>query len=310
MTQANRITGQGVLAPVVAPAHRTDPIVAQHLQWLDATMQRHAMGAQPGHVIHTARQQAGRGHQTRQSSHLVGQRGSVQHGGHAGAGFGVLVGHQVQQRPRADKHHAVPDGAALVLEGHLRATQGEDAGQGPAGKRQDPVGGAGAQNQLGVRLGRGLTLLGLKRVEQVQLPVLGIPGQGVAEVLNMGQQAGHGVVQRGRARGVAAIQRLLAPLKMRWRLAVDLPARTRRFIDQHRPEAMPHQGLGGPDAGRASADDHHLPLSCHAAPQAGCTNACRPPERWCRRAAVRRFRSASSSPGRPPSGKSRHVVRR
>ena len=84
--------------------------------------------------------------------------GGIEHRGDDGAGLGILIGDEIEQRPGAEQDAAPADGAALRLQRDLRAAQREDAGQRPAGDRDDPIHGARRQDQpvigQGVAAGR------------------------------------------------------------------------------------------------------------------------------------------------------------
>lgn len=106
-------------------------------------------------------------------------------------------------------------------------------------------------------------------MQQVKLAALGIPNQRLAAVTDVRQQARHGVDYRSRRLGVKPIERLPGALEVGGRLAVNLPAPARRFVNHDWFEAMPHKSLGRPNPGRAGADYDRLQISLHPVSQAG-----------------------------------------
>ncbi|KAG1442766.1 hypothetical protein G6F57_018300 [Rhizopus arrhizus] len=149
--------GQGIAfdrvrACALAIGQPRHAFLALHRYRPHAATQRHAMRAQPRHVIQPLGQQAGCTQHARHGGTAVGRARRVQHRRHLRTGLGILIRHQIQQRARAQEDDARADGAALVLLGHLRSAQGVDAWGQPTGKGQHSVGGARGQDQVRVRL--------------------------------------------------------------------------------------------------------------------------------------------------------------
>ncbi|MNP77866.1 hypothetical protein D3C76_1753790 [compost metagenome] len=87
-------------------------------------MHRHTLASQPGAVVKALGKGARLQQQAWQGAYLGTERRSIEHRADRGAGLGVLVGHQVQQRPAAGQHHPLANGAALEFQGDLCGAQG------------------------------------------------------------------------------------------------------------------------------------------------------------------------------------------
>lgn len=182
------------------------------------------------------------------------RRCGVQHRFHMGAGLLVLRGHQVQQRPAAQEHHAPADGAGLGLERDLRRAQAVAAGAVPAFHRHQPVGGTAAHQQCVIR-----QQLRLAPVHHMQGRLIGhrcqVPGQGLAAVVHLGAQRIEVLVQGLGLGRFAAVQLGIGPLEAFGLAAVDLAAVAPAFVDDDGPQACGHHGLRGAHAGRPRSHD-------------------------------------------------------
>ena len=212
---------------------------------------RHAMRAQPGHVVQPLGQQARRAQHGGQGGKAIGEARGIQHRHNTGAGLGVLVGDQIEQGAGAQERDPLADGAALVLQRHLRTTQRVHARRQPARERQHAVGGAGGQDQVGIGHGRALAV-----AQHVQRLALGVPHQAAGAIVQLRRQLVHLAMQRVGLAMLEAVQRRLGPREARRRLAVDLAAGARRLVQHHRPQALRRQRLRGADAGRTGPHDH------------------------------------------------------
>ncbi|MNS91819.1 hypothetical protein D3C72_1259290 [compost metagenome] len=221
------------------------------------------MRAQPCHVVEPLAQQGGRAQHAGQGRQTVAETRRVQHRGHPGAGFGVLVRHQIEQGAGPHERHTGADRATLVLQGHLRPAQGVDAGCQPAGKRQHPIGGTRGQDQVRVRNRRADAV-----AQDVQRLALDVPDQAARTVLHLWQQTVHGAMHGIGLAMLKAIQsRFWAGESGRW-LPVDLPAGAQPFVQDHGPQSLRGQRLRGAHAGGPRTDDHrHHPA--HGASSSG-----------------------------------------
>ncbi|CAB3700352.1 hypothetical protein LMG26845_05202 [Achromobacter insuavis] len=221
------------------------------------------MRAQPGHVVQPLGQQARRAQHAGQRRQAVGEARGIQHRHNAGAGLGVLVGDQIEQGTSAHERDALADGAALVLQRHLRTAQGVHARRQPARERQHAIGGAGGQDQVGVGHGRAVAV-----AQHIERLAFGVPHQAAGPVIQLRRQLVHLAVQRIGLAVLEAIQRRLGPREAGRRLAVDLAASARRLVQHHRPQALGRQRLRGANAGGAGAHDHGQDQVHDASPSA------------------------------------------
>ena len=137
--------------PACAPAESRkrrpfDLGFAQNRQRFDAAFHADAMAAKPGKIIKSLGQsrRCWRAGAARRGAWPAALR--IQHGCDFGAGLRILIGDEIEQGTGAEEQAAPPMATALRLQRGLRAAQAKDAGQGPAGKGNDPVGGAGRQD--------------------------------------------------------------------------------------------------------------------------------------------------------------------
>ena len=117
----------------------------------DAVGHDDAAGAQCRHVPQALGEGAPAAQQSGHGATFCGEGGGVEHGGDPATRLGVLVGDEVEQRSGAHEDDSRADGAALVLQGDLRAAQRVDAGKRPARKRDDPVARTGRQDDVAIR---------------------------------------------------------------------------------------------------------------------------------------------------------------
>ncbi|MCY1528829.1 hypothetical protein D9M68_639480 [compost metagenome] len=151
----------------------------------------------------------------------------------------VLPGHQVQQRTAAGQHRAVGGHDARGLQQDLRGARGNDPGQGPARNRKGALLGAGGQQQPArvhdARLARH-RVSHLEALLRFRRGALGHrPHGGARHVARAGLLKG-----RHQRRAVPVILAEDVPVRHgRGRDgAIDLAARPRLFVQQHRVHAQ------------------------------------------------------------------------
>ena len=98
-----------------------------------------AVRAQPGAIEEALGQRAWTPRKCGQGAMLRRRRRDVEHGTDICAGLRVLICDEIEQRARSDENGATADGAALIFERDLRASQRVDAGQRPARNGQDAI---------------------------------------------------------------------------------------------------------------------------------------------------------------------------
>ena len=172
--------------------------------------------------------------------------GDAQQAGPALAGAG---GAGQQQRAGASHHQALAGQWQAALGQRLQAAGAGDAGEGPAGKRQQQFAGAGAEDQASVA-----DLPATLRVFQQQAPAgtagdhpgrrevldIGVPGQALTHLMGTRRQVG---------------TRAVAP---------DLSAGGRVVVDQGDARAARRGGQRCGQAGGAGADDQQVVVGAHA----------------------------------------------
>ena len=219
VAEADRVAGRRVRHAAGTPAQRFDARRAVGREQFHAQVQRHAGRAEPGDEVRAlGRDRRAREH-LRHGGELRAERRGVEHRRHLAAVARVLPGDQVEQRPGAREHHARPDQAGLVLQGHLGGAERDDAGQRPAGERQHAVGGAGGEDQRVETEGRGAA-----GVHQLQRVRLDLPDQRVGAVLDPRPQRLEPVEHGAGAAGLEAVEVAAVAAQRGGRLAVDLTA--------------------------------------------------------------------------------------
>ncbi len=184
------------------------------------------MPRQPQAVVEPLGQHARTSRQRGQRGDPSTEARGVQYRADLYAGLGVLVGHEIEQRPRAEEHRSGADRARLGLQGDLRPPEAVGARQRPARQGHDAVGGTRRQDER-VETYRLRSLA----VEQVQRAVIDVPGERFRSILDVWAQHLEVPVQRLRLCRLEAVELGGFAAEILWLAAIDLPAVLPSFID-------------------------------------------------------------------------------
>jgi hypothetical protein len=250
------------------PCETRDGPFSVHALQRHVAFDPHAVGLEPADVVDALGQRGWLASELRQRSSLRGERARIEHGGDARTSFRILVCDEVKERPCTGEYDLRADRATLRLERCLRTAERIDARQRPSGYRQDTIGRACCEDQVGER--HVLLACIMQRHEPAALSIarLAVPDQRIGLIADMGEQRLHRRMERMGFGCLESVERTLRAFETGTggRLPIDLPAATRLLVEHERTQSRCDERFGRPHARGTRADDDNARSVGHRSP--------------------------------------------